>query len=155
MSSLKAFFLLMLYFLLVGMKIILKDGNFIEVDNFNHGESHSQLIIHRQKINIPNAFIDLKSTLKLLEIEKKGISVLTDYSAIFYERKDVVKELISIKNEDKEEKKAFPILKLETRKDTSPFFMELPDSKMEDEDFVEKIKKKGIIFKFNIPVKSK
>ncbi len=155
MSVIKSIFLIYLFFLLVGMKIILKDGNFIEVDSFHRGESRSQMTIHRQKINIPNILIDFKATMKLVEIEKKGISIFMDYSTIIFDKKSNYNELVNLQNHKKTENNIVPRFKLETRKETSSFFMELPDSKMKDEDFLEKIKKKGIMFKLNVPVKSR
>lgn len=151
-SMKRLFIIVIIFFLTSGMKIILKDGNFLEVANFHIGENYTQVNIRREKINIPNYLIDLKSTIKLYGIEKRGLSIVKSYSSLIYDNKDNYKEMLKAQKEEKKELKNIPKIKVETRKDTNPFFMELPDIKSKDEDFVDKIKKKGIIFKFNVPV---
>lgn len=142
------------FFIFCGMKIILKDGNFLEISKFEKFSDFIRIEIKREKIDIPVYLIDIKSTMKLMEIESQGFSILKNYSSLIYEKKE--KEIYSFSSDNDEkigEKKAIPKIKLETRKESNPFFMELPDQKIKDEDFIDRIKKKGIFLKFNIPVK--
>lgn len=140
-------------FLFCGMKIILKDGNFLEVSKFEKFNNFLRVEIKREKIDIPIHLIDMKSTMKLMEIENQGFSIFKSFSSFLYEKNEKTTYNFSTENENDREKNRIPKFKLETRKESNPFFMELPDQNLKDEDFLNKIKKKGIFLKFNIPVK--
>ncbi|MCX7991408.1 MAG: hypothetical protein N2999_05180 [Proteobacteria bacterium] len=153
LEKLRVLFLLLIFFLnFSAMKVMLKDGNFVEVSGYKIFNDFIRIEIKREKIDVPIHLIDIKSTLKLLEIESRGFSVLKGYSSLFYQEK-VNSYSFSSEDKKKDYVKSVPKIKLETRKETNPFFMELPDQKFKDEDFIERIKKKGIFLKFNIPVK--
>lgn len=141
------------FFIFCGMKIILKDGNFLEISKYEKFNDFLRIEIRREKIDIPIHLIDIKSTMKLMEIESQGFSIIKNYSSLLYEKKEKETYNFSSDNEKSLEKNVIPKIKLETRKESNPFFMELPDQKFKDEDFIDRIKKKGIFLKFNIPVK--
>lgn len=154
MKNMKILIFSMVFFsIFCGMKIILKDGNFIEVSKYQKLNDLVRVEIKREKLDIPIYLIDMRSTIRLNEIENKGFSIFKNYSLLLYEKNQ--KEIYRFYSDDSEkvDKKAVPKIKLETRKESNPFFMELPDQKLKDEDFIERIKKKGIFLKFNIPVK--
>lgn len=153
-NHLKVLLLLTLFFLnFSGMKVILKDGNLIEVSNYRIYDGFTRIELRRERLDIPNHLIDIRSTLKLLEIETKGFSIVKSYSSLLYYDKDQDNFYFQIENKKEENIKTVPKIKLETRKELNPFFMELPDQKTKDEDFLDKLKKKGIFLKLNIPVK--
>lgn len=142
------------FFIFSGMKIILKDGNFIEVSDYRIFDNFIRAEIKRQKLDIPLYLVDLVSTMRLADLERRGFSILKNYTSFFYIGHENKSYNLSENSyiEEKKERSSPPRIKLETRKETNPFFMELPDQKLKDEDFIEKIKRRGIFLKLHIPV---
>lgn len=149
----KIVYLMFIFLIFSGMKLILHDGNFIEVNNF---ELKQEKIIFKKGsryFNLPAAMVDMKSTNKLKELESNRISIFNLNTSVLvgkendksYFLKDKRQDKISIKNDFK--------IKLETRKESNPFFLEQPNPEQQDEDLLEKIKKKGLILKIEVPIK--
>lgn len=152
-KTLKIFLLIYVFFVATGMKLILRDGNFIEVNRYNVEREKIFFEKNGKKFFISLKFVDINSTKKLAELEGKQFSIFSLSSSI-------LKEKVSDKGlffrrpalTEKSEKKDFRI-KLETRKETNPFLLEQPKPDEQDEDFIEKIKKKGVILKIEVPIK--
>ncbi len=150
---LKVIFIFSLFFLLTGSKIILKDGNFIEVSSYRVKDGTVFFEKGRERFVLPLEFIDITSTNRLKEIEGKKLSIFSLNSSILKEKtKD---SLFRLKTEtpDKTSTKNDFRIKLETRKETNPFFLEQPVVQQQDETPIERIKKKGLMLKIEVPLK--
>ncbi len=149
----KIVYIMLIFLIFSGMKLILNDGNFIEVNDFQL--SHKTVTFKKggRYFNLPPELVDIKSTSKLKELESKKVSIFNLSSSILvgkekdksYLLKDQRHNKVSIKNDFK--------IKLETSKETNPFFLEQPNPEQQNEDLLEKIKKKGLILKIEVPIK--
>lgn len=149
----KIVYFVLLFFVLTGMKLLLRDGNFIEVNSYQLNQKKVTFRKAGKEFILPEELVDIKSTIKLKELETRPHSIFKINSSIFTEKGDN-KGIFY-----KEEKKGKPSvkndyrIKLETRKETNPFFLEQPSPVDQNEDVIEKIKKKGVILKIEVPIK--
>lgn len=155
LKMIELFSLLVIFFIIVGMKIILRDGNFIEVDRYRIERENVYFERNAKRYMLPKTFVDLLSTEKLAEFEGKSFSVLLPKYPLTDEGISL-NDLLSNTKDNKTAKNRKEIkLRLETYKETNPFFMELPKLDNKDEDILEKIKRKGLFFKIDVPLKDK
>lgn len=152
-KRLKFFVLSFCFFVVTGMKLILKDGNFIDISRYSVVKEKVLFEKNSRKYVLPVVLVDINSTSKLAELEGRQFSVFSLSSTVFKEKKGksvfLFRKPISV---EKNKKNDFR-LRLETRKETNPFLFEQPTTTTQDEDFIEKIKKKGIILKIDVPIK--
>lgn len=133
---------------------MLKDGNFIEVKRYKIASQKVYFEKDNNRFIIPESIVDVASTKRLEEIEQKPLSVFGLRSTILTEKKGNFNEQF-LKRKDKKDiapKNDFKV-KIETRKETNPFLMELPTMQDQSDDVVDKLKKKGVIFKIEVPLK--
>lgn len=150
----KIAFFIIAFFILTGMKLMLKDGNFIEVKRYKIASQKVYFEKDNNRFIIPESIVDVASTKRLEEIEQKPLSVFGLRSTILTEKKGNFNEQF-LKRKDKKDiapKNDFKV-KIETRKETNPFLMELPTMQDQSDDVVDKLKKKGVIFKIEVPLK--
>lgn len=149
----KIVYIMLIFLIFSGMKLILNDGNFIEVNDFQLNQKTVTFKKGSRYFNLPPELVDIKSTNKLKELESKKVSIFNLSSSILvgkekdksYLFKDKRHNKVSIKNDFK--------IKLETSKETNPFFLKQPNPEQQNEDLLEKIKKKGLILKIEVPIK--
>jgi hypothetical protein len=147
----KIIFIVILFIFLTGMRVILRDGNYIDVDDYYFHKNKVVLKFGSKIIEINEKFVDKDSTLKLNYLEEKKINILKSYTSFY--PKDVDKTNYLFKKAEKEAAKHSnnkdAKIKLETRKEKSAFFSE---ETIKDENFLEKIQRKGIMIKIQVPV---
>lgn len=146
----KIIIILVLFLSLTGMRIILKDGNFVEVDNYYFYKDKVVIKLGNKIYEINESFVDKDETGKLNYLEQKKISILKSYTSFYLrsiDKKDYYMKQ-SEKNDRKHRQKDTKI-QLETRKEKSIFFS---DETFKDENFLEKIQRKGIMIKIQVPV---
>lgn len=140
------------FFFTTGMRLFFFDGNFADVDEVFFD---SRKVVFKKNGNVyklDERFVNKELTQKLYGFEKKKISVFKSYSSYLDTLKDREVDMFHIrsvplkKNGSNNETK----VKIEIRKETNPFFV---DEMNKEEDFLEKIRRKGIFFKIQIPVK--
>lgn len=150
----KIAFFVVVFFVLTGMKLMLKDGNFIEVKSYRIARQKIYFEKNNSIFIIPESIVDVASTKRLEEIERKNISIFNLRSSILTEKKTDFNEQLFKRQEKKDQspKNDFKV-KIETRKETRPFLMEQPFVQDQSEDIIEKLKKKGVIFKIEVPLK--
>ncbi|MCX7769613.1 MAG: hypothetical protein N2202_00855 [Proteobacteria bacterium] len=146
----KIIIIFLMFLLLSGMRIIFKDGNYIDVDNYYFYKDKVVIKIHDKVFEINEILVDKDNTLKLNYLEQKKISILKAYTSFKIEPVDkreflFKKEQSNLKNSNIKDTK----IKLETRKEKTPFFS---DENIKDENVLEKIQRKGIMIKIQVPV---
>lgn len=67
----KVGFILCLYLLLTGMRIILNDGNYIDVDSYYFHKGKVILKINNKVFELNEGIVDKQSTIKLNFLEQK------------------------------------------------------------------------------------
>ncbi len=137
------------FVLLTGMRIILKDGNYVDVDSYYFHNDKIVFKLGNKIFELSEKYIDKKATMKLNFLEENRISVFKSYTSFM----DRISNPSKLEIEQKiETKNAFttPKIKIETRKEKNPFFSDEPKK---DENFFEKIQRRGIMIKLQIPVK--
>lgn len=146
----KVGFILCLYLLLTGMRIILNDGNYIDVDSYYFHKGKVILKINNKVFELNEGIVDKQSTIKLNFLEQKKIGILKSYTGYYLQNLDKSSYFLkSPKDNVKKNNGNDTKIKLETRKEKSPFFS---DENIKDENFIEKIQRKGIMIKIQLPV---
>lgn len=146
----KVILIICLFLCLSGMRIILKDGNYIDVNNYYFHRGKIILEINNKFYEISERFVDKENTMKFNYLELKKIGILTNYTALSLQNINKSNYLLkapktNIKKDDGKDTK----IQLETRKEKSTFFMDQSDR---DENFIEKLQRKGIMIKIRLPV---
>lgn len=146
----KIVIILILFLFLSGMRIILNDGNYIDVDNYYFYNGKLIFKVNNKVFELNENIVDKDSTLKLNYLEQKKIGVIKNYTGFYLQNLDKSNYFLRTpkkdvkKNSDKDTK-----IRLETRKEKSPFFS---DENVKEENFIEKIQRKGIMIKIQVPV---
>lgn len=144
---------LFFFVVLCGMKLMLKDGNFVEVSSYTIRNDKVVFKKRGKNFQLPLEIVDVRSSERLKELEERSFSLFNIQSSIFKNREQKGSFLLqtpvpkgsALKNEYR--------IKLETKKESDVFFMELPRSNEQEGDVIEKIKKKGVILKIEVPLK--
>lgn len=146
----KMTFLILLFLSLSGMRIILKDGNYIEADSYYFYKNKAIIKFGNKVHEIHESFIDKDSTLKLNYLEQKKISILKSYTSFYIQNIDNQKYFLKQSEKNvKKHKSDETKIRLETRKEKSPFFS---DDVGKNENFLEKFQRKGIMIKIQVPM---
>jgi len=137
------------FVLLTGMRIILKDGNYVDVDSYYFYKDKIVFKLGSKIFELNEKYIDKKATMNLNSLEEKKISVFKSYTS-FMDRISNQRELEIEQKVETKKSNTTPKIKIETRKEKNPFFSDEPTK---DENFFEKIQRRGIMIKLQIPVK--
>lgn len=135
-----------IFLLTTGMSVILKDGNYVDVDSYYFRNGKIIFKIKNKIYELNERFVDKDETLKLNYLEEKKITILKNYTS-FVEKINNNKLSIDAPKVYKHESDIK--VKIEMRKEQSPFFI---DGQVKDENFLEKIQRKGIMIKIQVPV---
>jgi len=140
--------LIVFFLLLTGMRVILKDGNYVDVDSFYFHKGKIVFKVKDRIFELSEKYIDKNATMNLNYLSEKKISIFKSYTSFLGKISDQKKIEIEQKFETKKNG-ITPTIKIEMRKEKNPFFSETP---RKDENFFEKIQRKGIMIKLQIPV---
>jgi hypothetical protein len=157
LSAMKLIALLCVFFVCSGMKLLLRDGNFIDIKKYSVRSGKVYFDKTGKTYYMPSHLVDLKSTDRLLELGEKKIPLFRAYTSSSSEKTfrngDILKS--KEKSGKKDDVRTGASIKLEANKETNPFFIDFQTDQNKGEDLVDKLKKKGIFFKIQIPVEDK